>query len=250
MQTDSMMSWQTGNIITWVILAAYVVVLCFYLNAEKHNDGKNGFKKATALKLSLSGMFCAVAFISAYLLRYYSTRSDIYHYAQLFVAIALCLAFCGDYFLQYIRLDVKKYKIGIRFFMACQIVLIAVMCIIYRVWWPEFVIMVVVLLLVLLLMKKQNWQLGEEQKVVTAYTILLVFMASKAVVVMFEEKTVGTVLFAAGAVLFLVSDMFLGIWNYGTSKRRHANLNWITYFAGTMLIALSISPEYLGYIAY
>jgi uncharacterized membrane protein YhhN len=64
------------------------------------------------------------------------------------------------------------------------------------------------------------------------------------------EKSVGTLLFMIGAVLFLVSDLLLGIWNYKTGARRHANLNWITYFSGMMLIALSISPEFLTYLAY
>jgi len=244
------MEFQTGNIITWVILAAYAVVFCFYIRAEKANDGKTGFKKATILKLTLSGMFCTVAMISHYLLRNYSVRSDIYFHMQLLVVIALFFALGGDFFLQYIKLDVEKFKIGIKLFMVCQILLIAMMCILYRIWWPELVITAAVLLIVLLMMKKQNWQLGGEKKVLTVYTVLLAFMASKAVVVMLSEKTVGTVMFAAGAVLFLLSDMFLGIWNYNTGKRKHANLNWLTYFAGTMLIALSISPEYLAYITY
>ncbi len=244
------MDFNTGNMVTLVIVAVYAAVLVFYLRAEAANDGPEGFKKATRLKLTLSGMFIAVSIISEYLLYNYTVRSLFYIYLQAAVIIALVLAFFGDYFLQYIKLDVKKFKIGISFFTATQIVLIAMMCILYRVGIAEFIVTVGVLLLVLLLMKKQNWKLGEEGKRLTAYTILLVFMASKAVVTFATEKSVGTLLFAIGAVLFLLSDMLLGIWNYSSGARKYANLNWITYFSGMMLIALSVSPEFLHYLAY
>jgi hypothetical protein len=246
------MDFNTGNIVTIVIVAAYAMVLVFYLKAEAANDGPEGFRKATRLKLTLGGMFIAVSIISEYLLYNYTVLGLNYIYMQGAVIAALVSAFFGDYFLQYIKLDVKKFKIGISFFTATQIVLIAMMYLSHLsyIGAAEFVITVVALLLVLLLMKKQNWKLGEESKRLTVYTILLVFMASKAVTVFFKDLSVGTLLFAIGAVLFLLSDMLLGIWNYNSGARKYANLSWITYFAGMMLIALSVSPEFSHYLAY
>ncbi|MDL2236547.1 lysoplasmalogenase [Christensenellaceae bacterium OttesenSCG-928-K19] len=242
------MDWITGNYITVAIVIAFAVILVLYLFAEKKNDGKQGFKKATALKLTLSSLFCAVGIISYYLLYTYAHRGGIYLTLQVFVVVGLFVALGGDFFLQYIRLDIKKFKIGILCFSITQVLFLIPMLVVYRVGWLEFVITAVVLVLVLLMMKKQDWQLGEAQKALTVYTILITFMAAKSVTVFLGDHTVGTLLFMIGAILFLVSDLLLGIWNYNTSKRAHANLNWISYFSGLMLIALSMSPEFTTYL--
>jgi hypothetical protein len=126
------MDFVTGNIVTTIIVAVYAVVLVFYLRAEVKNDGGAGFKKATALKLTLSGMFCGVAVLSQYLLFNNTVRSLLYINIQWLVVAARGFAFFGDYYLQYIKLDVKKFKRGIGFFMVAQILLIAMMCLLYR----------------------------------------------------------------------------------------------------------------------
>jgi len=237
-----------GDIITGVIVAAYAVLLVLYLRAEANNNGVEGFKRATAIKFSLSGLFCATAVISGFMLYSISAKALTYIYLQgIMTSAALGFAFFGDYYLQYIKLDIKKFKKGIGFFMATQILLIANMCLLNKVSYVEVIVTAAVLLLVLLLMKKQNWQLGEEKGRITAYTILLVFMASKAAVTFFDftyGRTAGTLLFAIGAALFLISDILLGIWNYKSGARKYANLNWITYFSGMLLIALSIGPNF------
>lgn len=165
----------------------------------------------------------------------------------IFDILVLCGLICaigGDYFLQFIRLDAKKFNTGILFFAITQCFLLASLFLRFGIGWQEFVITVVVLLLVLLMMKKQNWQLGKAQVPLTVYTVLLVLMAAKAVVSIFSPQAIvgRTVVMAAGAVLFLISDLFLGIWNYHTDKKIHANLNWITYFSGMFLLALSLHP--------
>ena len=71
---------------------------------------------------------------------------------------------------------------------------------------------------------------------------LLISRRKSTVPILMHEFHVSekTILFAVGAVLFFVSDMLLGIWDYKCEKRAIANLNWITYFCGTMSIALSL----------
>lgn len=244
------MDFNTGNALTIVILIAYAAIFVFYLFAEKENSGKEGFKRATAVKLALSGLFCLVGVISYYLLLNFSHHNNFYLAMQLLVVIGLFTALCGDFFLQYIRLDVTKYMTGIGFFMTTQILFLVSMSILNGFTWQEFVITAVALVLVLLLMKKQDWKLGKEQKIVTVYTVLLTLMASKSVMVFWRDLSGNTLLFMIGALLFLLSDVVLGIWNYHTGKRAHANLNWVFYFSGMMLIALSISPKFqvaLGY---
>ncbi len=244
------MGFNTGNALTIVILIAYVAVFVFYLFAEKENDGKTGFRRATAMKLTLSGLFCVVGVISYYLAYSFSHHNEIFFTMQLLIVIGLFCCLCGDFFLQYIRLDVKKYKTGIACFMTAQVLFYISMTVLNGFTWQEFVITVVALALIQVLMKKQGWQLGEERKLVTAYTVILTLMAAKSVMAFWRDLTGNTLLFMIGAIFFLLSDLVLGIWNYHTGKQAHANLNWFFYFSATMLIALSISPQFsltLGY---
>ena len=230
--------------VTLGIVAAFAVLLVLYLYAEKKNDGKKGFIKATTTKLILSGIFCAAGIISYFFFINTSQFAPGHMPPQLLVLLGLFFAFAGDYFLQYIRLNAKKYITGICCFAAAQILFISALVI--KVpgdginWLLTVVITVAVLLCVLAMMKKQNWQLGKEKNVLTIYTVFLTFMTAKAVASLTGGVTAGTLLFAAGAVLFLLSDVLLGIWNYNTGKRVHANLNWISYYSGMILIALSI----------
>ena len=47
-----------------VLAGAYAALLALYIRAEKHNNAPAGFKKATALKLTLSSLFCAAGILS------------------------------------------------------------------------------------------------------------------------------------------------------------------------------------------
>lgn len=234
---------------TFGIIGAYVVLLVVYLKAETKNDGKNGFKKATAFKLTLSGIFCFAGIFSFYLLT--DTYNDLTPDSRIFIMLGLFAAFAGDYFLQYIRLDEKKYKTGIVCFLAAHILfIIALVCnnhAFISIWILSLIITAVLLICMLFLMKKQNWRLGGEKTLITIYTVVLTFMTAYAVAVAISGRmvVVSNILMAAGAVLFWISDLLLGIWNYHTGKRLHANLNWITYFSGNLLIALSIMPVFL-----
>ncbi len=230
-------------VVSAAIIAAFAAILAVYLWAEARNNGKNGFERATGLKLTLSGLFC-VAGIFSYGMLY--MVGSVTMPPQFFILLGLFAGLAGDFFLQYIRLDTKKYIAGILCFSATQVLFITYL---FITGIPDVlgsvltgVITAAVLVLVLVLMKKQSWKLGREQAALTIYTVLLSFMTARAIVNLLWQPSLSSGLFALGAVLFLVSDFLLGIWNYNTSKRAHANLNWITYFAGMLLIALSIMP--------
>lgn len=220
-----------------VIVICYILLLCIYLRMEARHD----FVRATALKLTLGALFCITGLIGALLL----TMQALVTVADIFVFCGLISAIGGDYFLQFIRLDAKKFNTGIFFFALTQCFLLVSLFLRFGIGWQEFAITVVAALLVLLLMKKQDWQLKKAQGPLTIYTALLILMTSKAVVSVFSVQAipVRTIVMAAGAVLFLVSDLFLGIWNYHSDKWIHAKLNWITYFAGMLLIAFSLYPQ-------
>lgn len=225
-----------------VILFVYAFLLFCYLNAERLNNGYLGFRMATGLKLLLGALFCTAAYLSYYMLCTYSNASQNYRAMSALSVAALFFALGGDFFLQFIRLDEFKYKIGIAFFLVCQALLIIREIGIYGINWASFLITAMVLLFFAWLMAAQRWQLGGAKYILTVYTVCVAFMGCNGFVSFLLYPSINSGLFGIGALLFLISDIILGIWNYHNRRDLYADLNRITYFAGVMMIALSICP--------
>lgn len=95
----------------------------------------------------------------------------------------------------------------------------------------------------LLLEKPMKQNFGEYKAIVTVYGFILAFMAATAVTcaVLTGEKTF--IVFAAGGVFFLLSDLILSPMYFGEGKNTPMNfiLNHVTYYLGQYLIAFSVS---------
>lgn len=74
------------------------------------------------------------------------------------------------------------------------------------------------------------------------YSLLVVLMAVKAVSMTYTSthSLQSSMMFAAGALLFIVSDLFIGSYVYVDNKNMFKVLNSITYFSGQLLIASSL----------
>ena len=218
------------SFIPLIFIIPFFVLLPVYITAEKEER----FKKATTLKLILSGLCCICA-LTGYLADGLKVDS-----LRILIVLGLFWAVLGDFFLQYIRLDDKKYILGIVSFSITQLCLNIYLCMSYGLSWLEFIMTAIINIGVLILMVAQKWVLGSAQIPLTVYTLLLAFMTSKSILVMFDSNfTLSTITMALGAILFMTSDVLLGIWNYHSYKRLHANFCWITYFLGILLISLS-----------
>jgi len=220
-----------------ILLIPFLIILPLYLYVEKLGI----FRLATTLKLTLSGL-CLLSGLLGYL-----TMGSYYQEWRLLIVGGLGVAVVADYFLQYIKLDIRKFIAGILCFAITQVCFIIYMVVQYGIGWPEFAATIVILLLVLRLMNRQRWQLGRARAALSIYTVLLVFMACKSVAALFTvgHVSVSMLLMAVGGACFLLADLCLGTWNYHSGKRVHVNLNWIFYFAAIMLIA---SSNYLPFI--
>lgn len=95
----------------------------------------------------------------------------------------------------------------------------------------------------LLLEKPMKQNFGEYKAIVTVYGFILAFMAATAVTcaVLTGKKTF--IVFAAGGVFFLLSDLILSPMYFGEGKNTPMNfiLNHVTYYLGQYLIAFSVS---------
>lgn len=238
-------SYEVFGVLTWILVAVYAAVLVFYLRAEKLNDGDNGFCRATGLKLILSCIFTVTAVVSYNMsLQSYAIRPDLFFWAQLLVVIGLACCIPGDFFLQYIQRDNVRYRVGIGCFLGAQVLFLLSLVLMNLLsgWVTAILVAIGILVFVVVVMAVQKWQLGPEKALITAYTVVLSLVAAKAFSGIFYDRTVASLLMSLGTALFLISDVILGIWNYGRGREGLKYANWITYFSGTMLIALSVNP--------
>ena len=232
------------NHYAFIIAMPFAAILPFYLKAEKQEK----FRAATALKVTLSAL-CAFCALLGCLSPPGFLPGEMHSYARAFVAIALACAVAGDYFMQFTRLDEKKFAAGIVFFALTQVFLIISLSIRHGVAWPEFAMTAAIFFFVLLLMKMQRWQAGRAFAPLSVYIALVIFMMSKAVLPLaacfkagdYSIIMVPLLLMAAGAALVLVSDLLLGISLFMPDSKIGVGVKLTTYFCGLMLIALSNS---------
>lgn len=208
----------------FAIWLLFVPALFFYCTLEQ----KENFKMATAVKVALSTYVAVLAISFAFLAR------DLF---STLIAMGLAFAVPADFFLQYIKTDLKKYRFGIFFFGVMHVCLLIAFFTKYGFSWVELVIMAVMLAILALFQIIEHWNLGPAKNQLSIYTVLVVAMATKSISIFILNPSLPTASLALGGLFFFVSDLFLGIWDYYDDKFIFLALNRIIYFVGQLLIA-------------
>lgn len=202
----------------------FLILLAIYCYQEKLKK----FWPATTLKVILSAFAAITAVYAAVQLQ------TVFGYA---LALGLICAVPADFFLQYIRSDLKKYRIGIFFFGAMHVCLLVGYYKTYGIHWAEFVIWVLMIVLLSIFQKFGKWDLGKVKYQLSAYTVLVTFMAAKSISIGITHISPATLILGIAGLCFYVSDLFLGIWGYYKDKYVYLALNRIIYFAGQLCFA-------------
>jgi len=211
-------------LLIWIL---FLPALFFYCLLEKNEN----FKTATAMKVALSTYVATLAIAFAFLsLNFFSVL----------IALGLAFAVPADFFLQYIKTDLKKYRFGILFFGAMHVCLLIAFFMAYGISWVEFSIMAVMLIILTVFQKTEHWNLGPAKNQLSVYTILVVAMAAKSLSIGIWDPTPAHISLALGGLFFFISDLFLGIWDYYNDKFIFLALNRVIYFVGQLLIAQSL----------
>ena len=206
--------------------------ICFLLYIRQENLYR--FRTATALKITLT-MTLAVCLIVA-LARDFSP-------VLLAAAVGMLLCSGGDFYLQYIRRDVRKFTRGIILFGLGQVCNITALFLLAPYHWSGLAVLAALLALAVALKGIGRWDPSANEPWLTIYTVLVAMTAAKSlsVAIVLAGKP-GGLLLGLGGLLFFLSDMVLGIWNYRKNHILLADLNWLLYFAGQFLLCA-------GYIA-
>lgn len=206
--------------------------ICFLLYIRQENLYR--FRTATALKITLT-MTLAVCLIVA-LAREYSP-------VLLAAAVGMLLCSGGDFYLQYIRRDVRKFTRGIILFGLGQVCNITALFLLAPYHWSGLAVLAALLALAVALKGIGRWDTSANEPWLTIYTVLVAMTAAKSLsVAIVLAGNPGGLLLGLGGLLFFLSDMVLGIWNYRKNHILLADLNWLLYFAGQFLLCA-------GYIA-
>ncbi|MCL2629025.1 MAG: lysoplasmalogenase family protein [Oscillospiraceae bacterium] len=210
--------------ITIGIITLYSALLVYYCVLEK----KEKFWPATWLKIIISAFAALCAVYAAV---------ELQNYIFYIFALGLVFAVPADYFLQYIKTDLKRYRFGIFFFGAMHACLLVSFYLVYPFTFYEVVIWVSLLVILLVFQIIGKWKMGKEKLQLTVYTVLVTFMAAKAISLYFIAPSTFTLMASLGGLLFFLSDLFLGIWDYQCEKFVYLALNRVIYFAGQLCLA-------------
>ena len=209
-----------------IVIFVYAVLLAVYCFLEKQEK----FLPATLLKVGLSAYAAGVCVYAAFLLN---------NYVFYIFALGLVCAVPADYFLQYIKTDLKRYRFGIFFFGAMHVCLLVSFYLVYTISLYEFVIFALLIAILIIFQKIGKWQMKKEKGQLSVYTILVVFMASKAISVYLtvQSPPVFILMLSLGGLFFFLSDLCLGIWAYSKEKFVFLALNRVIYFSGQLCLA-------------
>ena len=206
--------------------------LCFLLYIRQEN--RYHFWAATGLKGTLT-LTLGLCLLVALLRRY----SPVLLAANL--GMVLCAG--GDYFLQYIRRSPGKFTCGILLFSlghVCNLVALFLLA----PFRPSAQAGRAGLLALALARKGSGrWDTSENEPWLTIYIGLVAMTAAQSLsAAIAAPGAPGSLLLGLGGLLFFLSDIVLGIWNYQKNHILVANLNWLLYFSGQFLLCA-------GYIA-
>lgn len=207
-------------------------VLCFALYIRQENQYR--FWTATVLKVLLTLSLAVCMIVS--LIREYSP-------VLLVAATGMLLCAAGDFFLQYIRRDTGKFTKGIVLFGMGQMCNLVALFLLAPFHWSGLAVLAALLSLAVALKGIGRWDTAANDPWLTLYTILVAMTAAKSLsaAIAFAGMQ-GSLLLGLGGLLFFLSDMVLGVWNYQKTHILLADLNWLLYFAGQFMLCA-------GYIA-
>ncbi|MGB4660900.1 MAG: lysoplasmalogenase [Mobilitalea sp.] len=214
--------------IVWVIY--WSVLLPLYIVKVK----QKGSIEALGYKMILSTIFCTIGLFGVI-----RQKADIF---SLLIFAGMLFAIVGDYFLAYIKTDEKKFIIGILSFGITHILYIAAMITSEGLHIQEFLITAIVIAISYVISNKMKMEMGKAKWLLSGYSILVTFMAVKAVLMMNGNSQNPTLqlIFSIGAVMFLISDILLCVWKFYNDKQLLSNLVSALYFTGQLLIATAI----------
>jgi hypothetical protein len=206
------------------VLIPFAAIFIVYITQENSYH----FRAATTLKVLLTALLAGWVLWS--LLHSFSLP-------RLLGLVGLVCAIWGDYYLQYVKRDNRKFVRGVIAFVLTQVFYLAAFHVPTGFVWLEALSLVLFGGISCYFKFHFRWDTSEADPWLTIYTVLITCTGAKAFSLLLSAGG-GWALYAGlGGALFYFSDMVLGIWSYQKQHILLADLNWLLYFSGQFLLA-------------
>lgn len=219
-----------------VLTLLYTVALAWLLWVARRNRAHYALAKGVC-----SSLFLVVALVGFYL----GNRQAPANFAFLFAALLLCAA--GDVLLGLAnkkaqRLGKKPFYAGAGSFMLAHLLFLFLFFRYATFRWYNIALPALLAVAMVFFEKSGKVRMKKARPLGYCYAVLIGFMAGKAFEVAVVSSSLSSAsrgLVAAGAALFLASDILLMFLYFGTTRRRWLRpANLLTYYVGIYFMAL------------
>ena len=212
-----------------ILVAIYALFMVGYMLIKAFGVGNpyRGWVKAV-----LSSTFLGVGL--------HFTAINGWHLDSLLVAIALFLAWIGDALLVF-KHKSNMFHAGCVSFGFANLFLIAHSLIVYQWEWWSLILFAAFMAASLLCQKFGVFSFGRSALYLNFYSITVGYNGLHGLALAIVLGTTPALLFGIGSMLFLTSDVVLGLFMFKFKKWPMDVLNTLLYFSGMMLIAFSIA---------
>ena len=210
------------------VLVPFSALFVLYLRQEN----RYRFRPATILKVGLTSLLSLCLLLGLI--------GDFTPPGLLFFC-GMCCAAAGDYYLQFIQRDNGKFVRGICAFGVTQLFYLTALHLLVPFTQAELFCLLGFAAATAFVKLHFRWDTSAADPWLTLYTALVTLTGAKAASLLFVvPASPELLLLGMGGILFYLSDMVLGLWNYQKTHILLADLNWLLYFYGQFLLAAGI----------
>lgn len=170
---------------------------------------------------------------------YYVAKSG-WQLQHLLVGVALLFAWIGDFFLIF-KHKSNLFHAGCVAFGIANAFLIAHSLLTYTWQWWSLILFAVFMAVIVVCQCKGVFSFGHSKLYLNFYSITVGYNGLLGLAVAVTTNSLPALCFGLGSLLFLASDVVLGLFLFKIKKWQMDVLNTLLYFSALMLIALSIA---------
>lgn len=218
------------NTVYILLAVTYAMLIVAYIIIKKQ---KIYMPYRGIVKMSMSSLFVLTGLYACFLANW--------QWQAIVLTIALVFAAIGDYFLLFMKNSRNQFHIGVVAFGISNAVIIVYGILTYGwVWW-SLPLWAAFNILHIIMQKLKVFEYGKSVVFLNCYVpfVSMTGCLGFTYIVTMCNVTAALV-FGIGSLLFFVSDIFLGIYEFKLHKWYVDACNSVTYFGGLLIIAVSL----------
>lgn len=191
---------------------------------------KIGSRRRGVVKMITASLFVATGIYGCV------TRAGQYDYI---LVIGLGFAALGDLFLVFMNKH-SLFVAGVLSFSCASFTITCYAVLSYGFQWWALLPFAILCILNAVCQVKKVYDFGNNVAYLNIYTVLVSLCGSLGLLVLCQAQTTSVILFGLGCLMYMLSDICLGLYLYKFRHRGVDIVNTLLYFPGLLLIAISL----------